>query len=76
MAVPAVDGFGAYQVSWVVMAGSHKAIHCGDTMNHGYWWDFGVANWADRPGAFADRSAGQVTVRIQAENASICSCRG
>lgn len=40
MAVPAVDGFGAYQVSWVVTVGNHKAIHCGDTMYHGYWWDF------------------------------------
>jgi len=40
MAVPAVDGFGAYQVSWVVTVANHKAIHCGDTMYHGYWWDF------------------------------------
>jgi L-ascorbate metabolism protein UlaG (beta-lactamase superfamily) len=39
-AVPAVDGFGAHQVSWVVTVGEHKAIHCGDTLFHGYWWDF------------------------------------
>jgi L-ascorbate metabolism protein UlaG (beta-lactamase superfamily) len=37
-AVPAVDGFGAAQVSWVVSDGESRLIHCGDTLWHGYWW--------------------------------------
>jgi L-ascorbate metabolism protein UlaG (beta-lactamase superfamily) len=38
-AVPAVDGFGSPQVSWVVSDGETRLIHCGDTLWHGYWWD-------------------------------------
>ena len=38
VAVPAVDGFGYDQVSWVVEAEGKKIIHCGDTLWHGYWW--------------------------------------
>jgi L-ascorbate metabolism protein UlaG (beta-lactamase superfamily) len=37
-AVPAVDGFGDPQVSWVVEAGGRRVIHCGDTVFHGHWW--------------------------------------
>lgn len=37
-AVPAVDGLGDPQLSWVVEDGSSRAIHLGDTMFHGYWW--------------------------------------
>jgi L-ascorbate metabolism protein UlaG (beta-lactamase superfamily) len=37
-AVPAVDGFGDPQVSWVVEAGGRRIIHCGDTVFHGHWW--------------------------------------
>lgn len=37
-AVPAADGTGDPQVSWVVAAGGHRVIHCGDTMFHGWWW--------------------------------------
>ena len=37
-AVPAVDGFGDPQVSWVVEGGAKRIIHCGDTLLHGYWW--------------------------------------
>ncbi|MCZ8520936.1 MULTISPECIES: MBL fold metallo-hydrolase [Paenibacillus] len=37
-AVPSVDGIGDPQIAWVVEAGGHKAIHCGDTLWHGYWW--------------------------------------
>lgn len=36
--VPAVDGFGDLQISWVVECGGKKIIHCGDTLFHGYWW--------------------------------------
>jgi L-ascorbate metabolism protein UlaG (beta-lactamase superfamily) len=34
----AIDGRGAPQVSWVVSDGTHRLIHGGDTLWHGYWW--------------------------------------
>jgi L-ascorbate metabolism protein UlaG (beta-lactamase superfamily) len=37
-AVPAVDGFGDPQVSWVVEADGQRIFHGGDTVFHGYWW--------------------------------------
>lgn len=37
-AVPAVDGFGDPQVSWVVEAGGRRIFHGGDTVFHGAWW--------------------------------------
>ncbi|MUT66979.1 MBL fold metallo-hydrolase [Paenibacillus sp. NEAU-GSW1] len=37
-AAQSVDGFGAPQVSWVVDGEGMKALHCGDTLWHGYWW--------------------------------------
>jgi L-ascorbate metabolism protein UlaG (beta-lactamase superfamily) len=37
-AVPAVDGFGDPQVSWVVETDGRRIIHCGDTLLHGHWW--------------------------------------
>jgi len=37
-AVPAVDGFGDPQVSWVVEAGGTRILHAGDTIFHGHWW--------------------------------------
>ena len=37
-AVPAVDGFGDPQVSWVIESGGKRIIHAGDTLFHGYWW--------------------------------------
>lgn len=40
--VPAVDGFGHPQVSWVIRGGGKTIIHCGDTLWHGYWQD--IAN--------------------------------
>jgi len=46
-AVPAVDGFGTPQVSWVVTDGETRLIHCGDTLWHGFWWDI-----AERCGPF------------------------
>lgn len=36
--VPAVDGFGDPQVSWIVECGRYRIIHAGDTLFHGYWW--------------------------------------
>ena len=40
-AVPAVDGYGDPQVSWIVTAGGRRIIHCGDTLWHGSWWHIG-----------------------------------
>ncbi len=39
-AVPAVDGFGDPQVSWVLEADGKRIIHAGDTIFHGSWWLF------------------------------------
>jgi L-ascorbate metabolism protein UlaG (beta-lactamase superfamily) len=47
-AVPAVDGLGDPQVSWVVADGDTRIIHCGDTLWHGHWWRI-----AKRAGPFA-----------------------
>jgi L-ascorbate metabolism protein UlaG (beta-lactamase superfamily) len=37
-ALPAADGLGDPQVSWLVEAGGARVLHLGDTMYHGYWW--------------------------------------
>ena len=37
-ALPAVDGLGDPQVSWLVEAGGQRVLHLGDTLFHGYWW--------------------------------------
>jgi len=37
-ALPAVDGLGDPQVSWVVEAGGTRVLHLGDTLFHGAWW--------------------------------------
>lgn len=37
-AVPAIDGLGDPQLSWVVEADGQRVLHGGDTMFHGYWW--------------------------------------
>ncbi len=37
-AIPAVDGFGDPQTSWLVEAGGARVLHLGDTMFHGHWW--------------------------------------
>lgn len=36
--VPAADGFGDPQVSWIIDVGGRRIIHCGDTLWHGDWW--------------------------------------
>jgi len=38
VALPAVDGLGDPQVSWLVEAGGERMLHLGDTIFHGYWW--------------------------------------
>jgi L-ascorbate metabolism protein UlaG (beta-lactamase superfamily) len=37
-ALPAADGFGDPQVSWVVAAEGRRVLHAGDTLFHGWWW--------------------------------------
>ncbi|CAM3551169.1 MBL fold metallo-hydrolase [Kibdelosporangium persicum] len=37
-AVPAVDGLGDPQVSWVISADGGRIFHGGDTVFHGFWW--------------------------------------
>jgi L-ascorbate metabolism protein UlaG (beta-lactamase superfamily) len=37
-ALPAVDGLGDPQLSWLVEAGGRRVLHLGDTVFHGYWW--------------------------------------
>jgi L-ascorbate metabolism protein UlaG (beta-lactamase superfamily) len=37
-ALPAVDGLGDPQVSWLVEAAGRRVLHLGDTMFHGAWW--------------------------------------
>jgi L-ascorbate metabolism protein UlaG (beta-lactamase superfamily) len=37
-ALPAVDGFGDPQVSWLVEAEGKRVLHAGDTLFHGSWW--------------------------------------
>lgn len=37
-AVPAADGTGELQVSWVVEADGARILHAGDTIWHGWWW--------------------------------------
>jgi L-ascorbate metabolism protein UlaG (beta-lactamase superfamily) len=37
-AVPAVDGLGDPQVSWVIAADGQRILHAGDTLFHGSWW--------------------------------------
>ena len=39
--VPAVDGYGDQQVSWVVSGGGRRILHGGDTLWHGEWWRIG-----------------------------------
>jgi L-ascorbate metabolism protein UlaG (beta-lactamase superfamily) len=42
-AVPASDGYGSPQVSWVIDDGERRFIHCGDTAWHGHFWDIARA---------------------------------
>ena len=37
-ALPAVDGTGDPQVSWLIEAEGKRVLHLGDTMWHGWWW--------------------------------------
>lgn len=37
-ALPAVDGAGDPQLSWMVEADGSRLFHGGDTLFHGYWW--------------------------------------
>lgn len=37
-ALPAADGLGDPQVSWLIEAGGRRVLHLGDTIFHGWWW--------------------------------------
>jgi L-ascorbate metabolism protein UlaG (beta-lactamase superfamily) len=37
-ALPAVDGIGDPQVSWLIETDGKRVLHLGDTMWHGWWW--------------------------------------
>jgi L-ascorbate metabolism protein UlaG (beta-lactamase superfamily) len=41
-ALPAVDGFGDPQISWLVEADGQRVLHAGDTMFHGSWWSIAL----------------------------------
>jgi L-ascorbate metabolism protein UlaG (beta-lactamase superfamily) len=43
-ALPASDGFGSPQVSWLVKADSVAVVHGGDTLWHGGWWEIALAH--------------------------------
>jgi L-ascorbate metabolism protein UlaG (beta-lactamase superfamily) len=40
--MPAVDGLGDDQASFLVEVDGVKILHCGDTLWHGYWYKFAV----------------------------------
>jgi L-ascorbate metabolism protein UlaG (beta-lactamase superfamily) len=40
-ALPAVDGTGDPQVSWLLEADGKRVLHLGDTLWHGWWWRIG-----------------------------------
>jgi L-ascorbate metabolism protein UlaG (beta-lactamase superfamily) len=40
--VPASDGFGAEQVSWIVSKDGKRYLHAGDTLWHGKWQEIGA----------------------------------
>ncbi|HZX43043.1 MAG TPA: MBL fold metallo-hydrolase [Myxococcaceae bacterium] len=42
-AVPASDGLGSPQVSWVIDGGGRRLFHAGDTQVHGQFWNIGRA---------------------------------
>jgi L-ascorbate metabolism protein UlaG (beta-lactamase superfamily) len=37
-AIPAADGTGDPQLSWLVEAEGRRVLHLGDTLFHGWWW--------------------------------------
>lgn len=42
-ALPAADGLGSPQVSWLVESGGRRVLHGGDTLWHGGWWSIAAA---------------------------------
>jgi L-ascorbate metabolism protein UlaG (beta-lactamase superfamily) len=42
IAVPAVDGFGDPQISWVLEAEDRRIFHAGDSTFHGWWWSIAM----------------------------------
>lgn len=60
-ALPAADGTGDPQVSWLVRRGGASVVHAGDTLMHGWWWR--IAERAGEPVdvAFLPINAARVT---------------
>jgi L-ascorbate metabolism protein UlaG (beta-lactamase superfamily) len=52
-ALPAVDGLGGDQISFLIEVDGVRILHCGDTLWHGYWYkfaqDYGPINVAFLP---------------------------
>ena len=42
--LPASDGLGSPQVSWLIRADSQSVLHAGDTLWHGGWWNVPAAH--------------------------------
>ncbi len=58
-AVPAADGFGDAQLSWVVEADGTRILHAGDTLFHGWWWLIGMR-------------LGQIDIAFLPVNGAVC----
>jgi len=61
-ALPAADGTGDPQLSWLVERGDAAVVHAGDTLNHGWWWR--VAERAQRPIEMAFLPVNEARVRF------------
>jgi L-ascorbate metabolism protein UlaG (beta-lactamase superfamily) len=83
-ALPAADGLGDPQLSWLVARDGLTVVHAGDTMMHGWWWR--VAERAPAPVAAAflpvngarvtfphRRPRSQLPVVMNAEEAAIAA---
>src|SRR3954447_4225872 len=57
-ALPACDGIGDPQVSWLIEAGGRRILHLGDTVFHGWWWR--IARRPRRSAASRVRASGAV----------------
>lgn len=64
--VPASDGFGDLQISWVIQCNGKRTIHCGDTLWHGQFWNIGAAygpfDWAFLPINGAQQDFGRFSI--------------
>ena len=59
-ALPAADGTGAPQVSWLVERDGVRVIHAGDTLQHGWWWRIAARAGGSVDAAFLPINAARV----------------